>query len=167
MFYKNTGFLRHFLYGDFDVTYMASITGCAPGSFPFMYLRIPIGESMVCIKAWQVIINRFKKRLCNWKVKLHCIGGRLTLIKYVLGSLGICYLSLFCLPTTVSHLLETFRSHFFWGIEEDQLKIHWVKWDVLLSSPEHYGIDIGSLDAFNLALLYKWKWRFFNAPQAI
>ncbi|GJV91318.1 hypothetical protein Tco_1539131 [Tanacetum coccineum] len=29
------------------------------------------------------------------------------------------------------------------------------------------GLGIGSLDALNLSLLQKWRWRFFNSPQAL
>ena len=29
------------------------------------------------------------------------------------------------------------------------------------------GLGVGSLDAFNLGLLYKWKWRFFNEPSVL
>nr|GEW36191.1 RNA-directed DNA polymerase, eukaryota, reverse transcriptase zinc-binding domain protein [Tanacetum cinerariifolium] len=34
-----------------------------------------------------------------------------------------------------------------------------VKWNSVLSSRNKGGLDIGSLEAFNKALLYKWKWR--------
>ncbi|GKA46359.1 RNA-directed DNA polymerase, eukaryota, reverse transcriptase zinc-binding domain protein [Tanacetum coccineum] len=44
---------------------------------------------------WKVLIDRFKARLSGWKANLLSIGGRLTLIKSVLGSLGIYYLSIF------------------------------------------------------------------------
>ncbi|GJR59551.1 retrovirus-related pol polyprotein from transposon TNT 1-94 [Tanacetum coccineum] len=37
------------------------------------------------IMNWQVPIDRFKARLSGWKANLLSIGGRLTLIKYVLG----------------------------------------------------------------------------------
>ncbi|XP_071691584.1 uncharacterized protein [Rutidosis leptorrhynchoides] len=39
----------------------------------------------------------------------------------------------------------------------------WVKWDSVLASFEHGGLNVGSLKAFNLALLLKWKWWYhFN-----
>lgn len=36
-----------------------------------------------------MVIEIFKKRLANWKVKLLSIEGRLILIRFVLYSLGI------------------------------------------------------------------------------
>ena len=60
------------------------------------------------------------------------------------------FISLFRTPTSVCHILEACRSRFFfWGDigrpEEDSL----VKCDPLLNSKEKYGLDVGSLDAFN------------------
>nr|GEW36852.1 reverse transcriptase domain, reverse transcriptase zinc-binding domain protein [Tanacetum cinerariifolium] len=40
------------------------------------------------IAYWQILIDRFKARLSSWKANLLFIGGRLTLIKSVLASLG-------------------------------------------------------------------------------
>ncbi|GJZ27893.1 hypothetical protein Tco_0572540 [Tanacetum coccineum] len=36
----------------------------------------------------EILIDRFKPRLSGWKANLLSIGGQLTLIKFVLGSLG-------------------------------------------------------------------------------
>ena len=33
----------------------------------------------------------------------------------------------------------------------------WFKWDLVLNYREYGGLGIGSLEAFNLALLYKWR----------
>nr|KAJ0209415.1 hypothetical protein LSAT_V11C400194270 [Lactuca sativa] len=119
-----------------EVTSLASITRCAATKFPFSYLGIPMGGSMSRVNSWDVIVDRFLKRLSNWKVKMLFIGVRLTLIKYVLGSLGIYYFSLFRMPVTVFHLLESLSAHFL---------------------GDNGGLEVGSLDAFNRALLVKWK----------
>lgn len=73
----------------------------------------------------------------------------------------------FQIPTLVCHILEACMSRFFGGIEENMRRIHWVKWDLLLNSKEKGGPDVGSLDAFKLALLYKWRWRFLNEQQSL
>nr|KAJ0227047.1 hypothetical protein LSAT_V11C100017070 [Lactuca sativa] len=36
--------------GDIEIGYMVSFTGCSRGSFPFTYLGIPVGESMLRVK---------------------------------------------------------------------------------------------------------------------
>nr|GEY38199.1 RNA-directed DNA polymerase, eukaryota, reverse transcriptase zinc-binding domain protein [Tanacetum cinerariifolium] len=58
------------------------------------------------------------QRLGNWKTKMISYGGRLTLIKSVLGSLVIYFFSLFRAPVSVLKSLESVRQRFFWGNDE-------------------------------------------------
>ncbi|XP_071709215.1 uncharacterized protein [Rutidosis leptorrhynchoides] len=56
--------------------------------------------------------------------------------------------------------LERIRCAFFWGIQEGEKKIHWVKWNNVLASFAKGGLGIGSLKGFNYSLILKWLWRF-------
>ncbi|XP_071718082.1 uncharacterized protein [Rutidosis leptorrhynchoides] len=40
----------------------------------------------------------------------------------------------------------------------------WIKWDQVLNSFSRGGLNIGSLKAFNLALIIKWQWRYLSSP---
>lgn len=53
------------------------------------------------------------------------------------------------------------------GCQNDEKKIAWVAWDKVLASKDRGGLGIGSLASFNLALLKKWRWRFYNESEAI
>ncbi|GJU05212.1 RNA-directed DNA polymerase, eukaryota, reverse transcriptase zinc-binding domain protein [Tanacetum coccineum] len=99
-----------------EVYNMASKTGCIAGNIPFYYLSLPIGSNMKSIASWKMLIDRFRSRLSTWKASLLSIGGRLTLIKSVLGSLGIYYLSIFRAPESVLNDLERIRSTFIWEL---------------------------------------------------
>ncbi|XP_071738630.1 uncharacterized protein [Rutidosis leptorrhynchoides] len=79
---------------------IASRLGCSRGTMPFTYLRLPMGINMNLVSSRSSLIQKFRIRLSNWKSKLLSIGGRVTVIKSVLGSLGIYYLSLFKCPET-------------------------------------------------------------------
>ncbi|GKC44504.1 transposon TX1, partial [Tanacetum coccineum] len=70
-----------------DLTDMARWMGCDIGEFLFTYLGLPIGENMRRVNAWTPVVEKFKKRLADWKAKTMSFGGRLTLVKLVLGSL--------------------------------------------------------------------------------
>ncbi|GJS60504.1 hypothetical protein Tco_0655288 [Tanacetum coccineum] len=141
------------LYGigvtDVNVQELARCTGCGADSLPFVYLGLPVGERMYRENSWRHLVNKFQTRLAKWKSKLMSIGGRLTLAKSVIGSLGICYLSLFPLLAHVNKQLESIRARFFGGIDDNAKKIHSVKWDLILNSKEKGGLDVGSLWAFN------------------
>ncbi|GJR19843.1 RNA-directed DNA polymerase, eukaryota [Tanacetum coccineum] len=63
--------------------------------------------------------------------------------------------------------LEQLRARFFWGCQSDEKKIAWVAWDKVLASKDRGGLAIGSLASFNLALLQKWRWRFYNESEAM
>ncbi|GKE09787.1 RNA-directed DNA polymerase, eukaryota, partial [Tanacetum coccineum] len=73
---------------------MAQVIGCVGTNFTLVYLGVPVGANMSRLDGWKYLINKFKKRLSNWKVKTLSVGGRLTLIKAVLGSIAIYYMSI-------------------------------------------------------------------------
>ncbi|GJW67775.1 RNA-directed DNA polymerase, eukaryota, reverse transcriptase zinc-binding domain protein [Tanacetum coccineum] len=68
-----------------EVMNIARAVNCSYGSLPFSYLVLPVGKDMNRIEAWSDIVNRFTKKLSSWKANLLSIGGRLTLVKLVLG----------------------------------------------------------------------------------
>ncbi|GKE70226.1 putative RNA-directed DNA polymerase, eukaryota, reverse transcriptase zinc-binding domain protein, partial [Tanacetum coccineum] len=74
------------------------------GSFPFTYLGLLIGSNMNHSSNWKILIDRFQSRLSKWKANLFSIGGRLTLIKSVLGSLGSSKLAWVKWPTVLASL---------------------------------------------------------------
>nr|GEY74928.1 BTB/POZ fold [Tanacetum cinerariifolium] len=65
-------------------------------------------------------------------------------------------------PEMVIKSLESLRANFFWGSHESSKKLSWVKWSNTLDSFDKGGLGVGSISAFNKALLLKWRWRLFN-----
>ncbi|GKB31200.1 hypothetical protein Tco_0870601, partial [Tanacetum coccineum] len=51
--------------------------------------------------------------------------------------------------------------------DKDKKKTTWVKWENILASREKGGLGIGSLKAFNQALLQKWRWRLHSNPNQL
>nr|GEU80165.1 RNA-directed DNA polymerase, eukaryota, reverse transcriptase zinc-binding domain protein [Tanacetum cinerariifolium] len=80
------------------------------------------------VLAWKVVVDKVMSRFSRWKMKTLSIGGRLTLVKSVLGSMPIFHMSIFKVPSTGLKTLESIRSHFFNGIEFRSNKTSWVKW---------------------------------------
>ncbi|GJZ67828.1 reverse transcriptase domain, reverse transcriptase zinc-binding domain protein [Tanacetum coccineum] len=90
-----------------EVEVVASSLGCLHGSIPFMYLGLPVGRKMSFFDSWGEVVNRVRNMLTAWKAKSLSIGGRLTLIKSVLGSIPVYYLSLFKAPLKIINLIKS------------------------------------------------------------
>nr|GEW86077.1 RNA-directed DNA polymerase, eukaryota, reverse transcriptase zinc-binding domain protein [Tanacetum cinerariifolium] len=111
---------------------------------------------------WNPIIKKFSSKLSSWKARLLSVGGRLSVIKLVLGNLPTYYMSLYLMPVSVRNKLEAMRNKFFIGGDQEDKKVTCVKWKKCMASKEHGGLGIGSIFGFNTGLLFKWIWSFKN-----
>ncbi|XP_071726422.1 uncharacterized protein [Rutidosis leptorrhynchoides] len=150
-----------------EVENLASWCNCQAGSLPFIYLGLPVGSNMKKLESWNPVIDKFTKRLADWRARSVSFGGRLTLVKSVLSSLPLYYFSLFRAPPCVLKKLECVRRSFFWGGSGSNKKVSWVKWEKLLLPHEEGGLNIKSLFCKNLALLCKWWWRFISETNTL
>ncbi|GKB15937.1 putative RNA-directed DNA polymerase [Tanacetum coccineum] len=122
-----------------DLHSLASFIGCLASQLPFTYLGLSISANMSRCFNWNPLIERFHKRLSKWKSKTLSIGGRLTLTKSILGSLGVYYFSTFKAP----------------------------KKKKVICPRDQGGLGIDGLGTCNQAMLVKWWWRFHTENQAI
>ncbi|GKB17478.1 RNA-directed DNA polymerase, eukaryota [Tanacetum coccineum] len=126
--------------------------------------------SLVChstLQAWDDTIGKLKARLSNWKLKTLSVGGRLTLLKSVLGSTPIYNMSIYKVPKSVLQTMESIRRNFFNGVQCDERKIVWIKWAKVLASKKYGGLGVSSFYALNRALLFKWVWRFISRDNSL
>lgn len=133
----------------------ANRIGCDVLHTPFWYLVVTVGDTMSRKSAWVGLVNKLQSRLSKWKVKTLSIGGRLTLLKSVLGASPIYFMSIFKVPKGLLKTLESIRSNFFNGADSSERKIPWVAWDSVLASKEKGGLGVSSFSALNRALLVK------------
>ncbi|GJS07102.1 RNA-directed DNA polymerase, eukaryota, partial [Tanacetum coccineum] len=145
----------------------ADSIGCSILNNQFRYLGVMVGDNMSRLKAWDDIILKIKSRLSKWKVKTLSIGGRLTLLKSVLGASPIYAMSIFTVPRGVLKALESIRNRFFNGADQSDNKITWVAWDKVLASKKKGGLGVSSFFALNRALLLKWVWRFMSQDHSL
>ncbi|GKD40295.1 RNA-directed DNA polymerase, eukaryota [Tanacetum coccineum] len=145
----------------------AGLIGCSVMNNSFRYLGVKVGECMSRKVAWDDTIHKFMSRLSKWKVKTLSIGGRLTLIKSVLGASPLYNMSIFKVPKGVLKILEAARCNFFNGADPLDRKITWVAWNKVLASKRKGGLGVSSLYALNRALLLKWAWRFISKDNSL
>lgn len=84
-----------------------------------------------------------------------------------MNSLPIYRLSFYKTLTKLLKEIRSIHSKFLWRGLEDKRAIHWVSWEQVCKYKECEGLGIKNLEAFNKALLLKWKWRIVIDISAI
>nr|GEZ48282.1 RNA-directed DNA polymerase, eukaryota [Tanacetum cinerariifolium] len=129
---------------------------------PFKYLGVMVGDHMSRYSAWSNTTQKVHARLSKWKVKTISVGGRLTLLKSVLGAVLVYNMLIYKAPKGVLHEMAMIRNKFFNGADSLENKITWVAWDKVLASKKNGGLGVSSFYALNRALLLKWVWCFLS-----
>jgi len=106
------------------------------------------------------VIDKIQNRLNTWKGTCISRAGRVVLIKVVLNSLPIYYLSLFKLRTKVAQEINKLQRRFLWSGQKNGRYNALVKWEILQKSKEKGGLGVTDCTLKNAALLFKWWWRY-------
>ena len=72
-----------------DVDRVAAVFGCKVGNLFTTYLGLPLGAPHNSCRVWDVVEERFKRKLATWKKQYLSKGGQLTLIKSTLSNLPV------------------------------------------------------------------------------
>lgn len=89
-------------------------------------------------------------------------GGRLTLIKSVLSSLLIYYMSLLVMPRTVGLRVEGIQRDFPWGGRALERRPHLVNWSILCMAKKRGGL---ASSFFMLPKMFCWASGVGDLPQ--
>ncbi|KAE8670566.1 hypothetical protein F3Y22_tig00112124pilonHSYRG00037 [Hibiscus syriacus] len=136
--------------------------GLRQGHFPTEYLGLPLGAKRNSLLLWDPIVQNFYKKLVGWKAHTLSIAGRLILLKIVLCSLPIYFMSLFKIPSSVIAKLNSIMASFLWGGGVEAKKIQWVNRSTVCVGKNAGGLGFLDISYMNRALLGKWSWRFAN-----
>ncbi|GAU48424.1 hypothetical protein TSUD_405540 [Trifolium subterraneum] len=76
---------------------------------------LPIGGDARKLQFWYPLVDRIRKRLSGWKCKNLSFGGRLILLKYVMSSILVYFLSFFKAPSdSIRRKVGDGRNTSFW-----------------------------------------------------
>ncbi|GKC61705.1 RNA-directed DNA polymerase, eukaryota, partial [Tanacetum coccineum] len=100
----------------------AKSIGCPIFHNPFNYLGVKVGGIMSRLSSWDDVVTKLSARLSKWKHKSLSIGGHLTLIKTVLSSLPLYYMSSFKVPKGVLSKMKSIRRNFFNDVKNAEKK---------------------------------------------
>ena len=135
---------------------------CSMVKLSILYLGISLGANPRRTETWKLVIEKVRKWLSLWKAKLLSRVGRLVLIKLVLNSLLLFYLSIFRIPNSIALQIIKLQRRFFWVLDGRRKAIPLISWDVIQKLKEMGGLGVSDLVVKNTALLFKWWWRFSN-----
>ena len=102
-----------FLHNYLDEALLQNISRLLP--YRFDYLGYFLKPSGYLIKDWYWIVSKFEKRISHWTNRLLSIGGRLVLIRSVLSSIQVFWLSLVPIPSSILEKLRKLIFSFLWG----------------------------------------------------
>lgn len=139
---------------------IATRIGYQVAQLQITYLGIPLGANPRKEKTWEPVIRKVHDRLATWKAKVMLRAGRLTLIKTVLNILPLYYMGVFKTTVTVSKKLIKIQRNFFWYGDGEKKGIPLLRWDIITKPKEMEGLGVGDMVVKNVAMLFKWWWRF-------
>ncbi|XP_072076837.1 uncharacterized protein [Arachis hypogaea] len=125
------------------VDHVCGILGCEQAVLPVRYLGISLGANPHMVKTWKPIIDKAEEKLSLWKAKVLNKAGKLILIKSVLNSLPIYYLSLYKMPKAVANKLIVLQRSFMWCKEDGNYGIPLVKWELVQAPKKVGGLGLG------------------------
>ena len=73
----------------------ASILNCEVMKVPFTYLDMEVGGNHRRTNFWGKVIEKIRKRLDRWKGKFLSMAGRICMLKSVLSSISLFYMSFY------------------------------------------------------------------------
>lgn len=133
---------------------ISCITGMSRGTFPFLYLGVPIIQGRIKIIYFEHLVKKVRMKLEGWKAKLLSFGWR---INAYLASLPIYTTSSTVVPKATLRHIEKLRANFLWNIQGAS-GVHWVRWSEICTPIDEGGLGILRMDHLVESLHAKLMW---------
>ncbi|KAJ4776087.1 RNA-directed DNA polymerase (reverse transcriptase)-related family protein [Rhynchospora pubera] len=138
---------------------------CQLASLPITYLGLPLTSKKPNRTCFQPLLEKLERRLATWKSKLITRAGRLQLISSVLLSIPIYYLSCFSLPKWLIKKIDGLCRRFLWSTPTGGIPLK--NWASVCLPKNLGGLGLKDLVLQNKALLLRWWWRLYTAPNSL
>jgi hypothetical protein len=125
----------------------------------FNYLGYYLKPRVAKVIDWRWLVTKIEKKIGFWCNQWLSLGGRLILVKSILESQSIFWMSLEMIQKSILNHIRQLCFSFLWGGQKANHHYHLCRWD-LLARPKHCrGWGLGILTTFNTALLAYTLWR--------
>ncbi|KAJ9539130.1 hypothetical protein OSB04_031863 [Centaurea solstitialis] len=157
-------------FSNVDLATTNAIRGVLPfqvGNLPFRYLGVPLSSKRLVVSDFAPLVAQVGTRVLNWKSKFLSFGGRLQLIRSVLESLQLYWMTVFMLPSSVSQSIERMFRAFLWSQSENSQGKAKVAWDQVCRPKKYGGLGIKRLPVWNRALLSTHVWDILRRKNSL
>jgi len=128
-------------------------------TFPVRYLiRLPLGANPSRLSTWKPMLSIIRAKLSTWKGKFFYMARKICMIKSILSSLSLYYMSVFPMSKGITKVISSINRYFLWKGTSNSHGIYKVAWHKVIKNKFFGGLELGSLHNKNLALLFKWLW---------
>jgi hypothetical protein len=108
---------------------------------------------------WNWLSEKIAKRISNWTFRWLSLGGRLVLVKVVLQSILVYWLSLAKVPASTLHKIQQLMANFLWRGANKTTGFHLSKWKNIAIPKEFGGWGIRNIFWIAKSLAAKSCWR--------
>lgn len=106
-----------------------------------------------------LLLQKMRDRLAGWKLNMLSNAGRVVLIKYVLASLPVYFMTIGKISARTMKEITSLMWRFLWGMKEGKKCFALIVWHKLYQTAEEGGLGVKYLKLFNEALLLKLVWQ--------
>jgi len=100
-----------------------------------------------------------KKKIANWSHRWLSLGGRATLVKVVLESILVYWLSFAKIPKIILNIIRRKIFSFLWIEKKIKEGIHLISWNKIAKPKKMGGWGLKNIFTFGKALAAKILWR--------
>jgi hypothetical protein len=135
-----------------------------PVEVGFKYLGCFLKPNCYTKADWQWMEKKFEKRISNWSHRWLTLGGRVTLVKVVLESIPVYWLSVEKIPKGILNNIRKRMFSFLWTGKKLKEGLHLISWKKIAKPKKDGGWGIKNIFSFGKALATKNLWRCLMIP---
>lgn len=129
---------------------------------------MPLSADNLKATAWEVIIDKMKRKVQQWGTSWLNPTGRLILLKAGLSSLPLYCFTLLQAPASFHNKVDALLRHFLWqGGRIERKKYNLISWKQVIQPHDKGGLGIRSSKLLNLAFSGKVVWRFITGKKCL
>jgi hypothetical protein len=122
------------------------------------YLGVPLLAKCLGVADCQMLIDKVKGKVHDWKNRCLSYAGRVQLIASVLSAMQVYWASVYMLPKTVINDIDKILKGFLWNQGDSSNGKAKLAWKIVCRPKNQGGLGFKSLKEWNEVLMMKHAW---------